>query len=121
MKVVAPKSTGKPGDDLDDDIQPWVQKALNNPDAEVFAFGSGWDDNAAGGHPDPQQYFNPDPSLGIHDIHMNQGDTGQEAQYNGINQDGALFFHFKTDNTWVAMFFKFQNQSTDTDNNGDAK
>jgi len=118
MKVVAPKSNAGPGGDLNDDIDPVVQKAKNNPNAEVFAFGSGWDDNAAGAKPDPQSYFNPNPSLGIHDIHMNQGDTGYEAQYNGRNQDGALFFHFKDTNTWTAMFFKFQNQSTDNDSNG---
>jgi len=118
MKVVAPKSAGNQGDNLNDDIGPWVTKATNNPNAEVFAFGSGWDDNADGAKPDTHPYFNPDPPVGIHDIHMNQGDTGQEAQYNGINQDGALFFYFKDTDTWVAMFFRFQNQSTHTDDNG---
>ncbi|WP_158797168.1 DUF2278 family protein [Pedobacter sp. L105] len=118
MKIVTPKSALGPGDDLNDDIGPWVQKATNNPDAEVFAFGSGWDDNAAGGHPDTQHYFNPNPSLGIHDIHMNQGDSGQEEKYNGIHQDGALFFHFRNANQWVALFFRFQVQEIKTDNNG---
>jgi uncharacterized protein YukJ len=118
MKVVAPKSNTGPGDDLNDDIDPVVQKAKKNPNAEVFAFGSGWDDNAPGAKPDPQIYFKPNPSLGIHDIHMNQGDTGFEAKYNGRNQDGALFFYFKDTATWTAMFFKFQNQSTDNDSNG---
>ncbi|WP_259067092.1 YukJ family protein [Mucilaginibacter sp. X4EP1] len=121
MKVVAPKSAGNDGDNLNDDIGPWVTKATNNPNAEVFAFGSGWDDNAAGGEPDTRPYFSPDPSVGIHDIHMNQGDTGQQAKYNGISQDGALFIYFSDTNTWVAMFFRFQNQSTNTDDNGNVK
>jgi uncharacterized protein YukJ len=119
MKVVPPKAAGGgTQDNLNQDIDPWIQKAKNNSDAEVFALGSGWDDNAPGARPDPRHYFNPDPSLGIHDIHMNQGDTGHEAVYNGIWQDGGLFLHFISANQWVAMFFRFQNQRTQTDNNG---
>jgi uncharacterized protein YukJ len=105
-------------DNLNADIDPWIQKAKNNPDAEIYAFGSGWDDNAPGASPDTQTYFNPDPSLGIHDIHMNQGDTGHEAVNNGAWQDGALFIHFISTGQWVAMFFRFQNQSITTDDSG---
>jgi uncharacterized protein YukJ len=124
MTVVPPKDERGNGDDLNDDIDPVIQKAKNNPDAEVFAFGSAWDDSISG-KPDPTQYFHPNPSLGIHDIHMNQGDTGSEAKYNGVWQDGALLVRFAAndkegkDETWTAMFFRFQNQSTDTDDNGD--
>ena len=119
MKVVPPKKTGSASvDNLNDDIDPWIQQAKNNPDVDVYAFGSGWDDNAPGAHPDPQTYFNPEPSLGIHDIHMNQGDSGHEAQYNGIGQDGALLLHFNQADRWVAMFFRFQNQRTQTDGQG---
>lgn len=125
MKVVPPKGTNGQENDLDDDIGPWIQKAMNNPQAEVFAFGSSWNDSN-GGTPDPHPYFNPDPTKGIHDIHMNQGDTGQEAKYNGIWQDGALFLRFMANangaassaDQWVAMFFRFQNQSINTDING---
>jgi len=118
MVVVEPKNANGEGDDLNDDIGPWINKALNNADAEVFAFGSGWDDNATGGKLDTKAYFNPNPSLGIHDIHMNQGDTGSEAKYNGTYQDGALFIHFISEIKWVAMFFRFQNQNVKTDVNG---
>jgi uncharacterized protein YukJ len=120
MKVVPPKYADGTGPDLNDEINPWIQKANNNNDAEIFAFGSGWDDNGPDAHPENKHYFNPDPSVGIHDIHMNQGDTGREAQYNGTWQDGALFIHFKTDNIWVANFFRFQNQSTQTNDSGNA-
>lgn len=117
MQVVPP--SGGKGASLDNDIDdPWVQKALNNADAEIYVFGSSWDDNAPGSHPDPHQYFHPNPTLGVHDIHMNQGDTGTEAKYNGTYQDGALLFHFITAKQWVAMFFRFQNQSIHTDNQG---
>jgi len=118
MQVVAPKTATTPGEDLNDEIGPWVQKAQNNPDAEIFAFGSSWDDNAAGANADTEVYFNPDPKVGMHDIHMNQGDSGSEGKSNGPNQDGALFFHFISTNQWVAMFFRFQSQSIETDSNG---
>jgi uncharacterized protein YukJ len=133
MKVIPPKQADNDGNDLNDDIDPWMQKALKNPKAEIFAFGSGWDDSTSS-HPDPHKYFNPNPSLGVHDIHMNQGDTGSEAKNNGPGQDGALFIRFIGGvngaagtagaaraagaagaagvDTWVAMFFRFQNQST---------
>ena len=121
MKVVAPQSNDNPaGDNLNGDISPWIDKAMNNDNAEIFAFGSGWDDNAAGSHPETRSYFNPDPSVGIHDVHMNQGDKGQEAHYNGVGQDGALFIYYKDLQQWIAMFFRFQVQSIDTDQNGNA-
>ncbi len=118
MRVVKPASDASPGENLNGDISPWVQKATNNPDAELFVFGSGWDDNAPGSHPVGRKYFNPDPAKGVHDIHMNQGDTGSSAKFNGPGQDGALFFHLKTADLWVAMFFRFQNQHITTDGNG---
>jgi uncharacterized protein YukJ len=114
MRVVEPKAMVGQDDNLNSEIEPLVTEALNNPNMEVFAFGSGWDDNAPGAIPDVQPYFQPNPSKGIHDIHMNQGDKGQEAHFNGTFQDGALFFHYIKENKWVGLFFKFQVQSIKT-------
>ncbi|HWJ25509.1 MAG TPA: DUF2278 family protein, partial [Flavisolibacter sp.] len=58
------------------------------------------------------------PRNGIHDIHMNQGDHGQNSHANGIWQDGALFIDYPDENRWIAMFLRFQSQSTKTDKNG---
>ncbi|MEX8547473.1 MAG: DUF2278 family protein [Mucilaginibacter sp.] len=118
MQVVKPKSDTSPGENLNGDIDPWVQKAKNNPDAEIFAFGSGWNDNLPGSIPDLNPYFTQNPPVGVHDIHMNQGDSGSQAANNGSKQDGALFIYFKTANQWVAMFFRFQNQNIKTDGKG---
>ena len=122
MKTIPPKEQDNDDNDLNDDIDPWIQKAKNNPQAEVFAFGASWDDSTDP-HPDPRKYFNPNPSLGIHDIHMNQGDSGSQAANNGAGQDGALFIRFigaTAADTWVAMFFRFQNQSINTNAQGNA-
>lgn len=118
MKVVAPKTGTQPGQDLNDEIGSVILKAKNNPNAEVFAFGSGWDDSVPSSISDTRHYFASNPSLGVHDIHMNQGDIGSEGKANGRNQDGAFFVYFKNTNTWTAMFFRFQNQSIVTDGNG---
>jgi uncharacterized protein YukJ len=118
MTVLPPKNANGSGPDLNDKIDPWVQKAKNNANAEVYAFGSGWNDSSGTAEPDERKYFTASDSLGIHDIHMNQGDSGSEAKNNGAWQDGALFIHFTDISQWVAMFFRFQNQSIDTDNNG---
>ena len=118
MKAIPPKEASGGGGDLNDEIDPWIQKALNNPAARLFAFGSSWDDSTSS-HPDPTVYWTPNPSLGIHDIHMNQGDSGSEAAGNGTWHDGALFLQFTGDTTtWIAMFFRFTNQSTTTDDKG---
>jgi hypothetical protein len=55
------------------------------------------------------------PANGVHDIHMNQGNTGQFARDNGVRQDGALLLHFPAQFRWVAIFLAFQSQSFHTD------
>jgi uncharacterized protein YukJ len=54
------------------------------------------------------------PELGLHDIHMMQGNTGSFANDNRVNGDGALFIRFKGGET-VALFVRFTTQSTSTD------
>ena len=44
--------------DLNEKIDPWIQQAKNNDNIEVFAFGSGSDDNALpAAHPDVTALF----------------------------------------------------------------
>jgi len=71
----------------------------------IFAFGSAYSDK---GKVD-----------GIHDIHMNQGNPlNNHGSDNGIWQDGALFIHQPTTQTWTAVFIAFQTESWNTDNSG---
>ncbi len=88
-------------------IDHFVQDVLSEEDSILYAFGSGIDDTNQN-----------DEELGIHDIHMNQGnplDGGYEGD-NGVYQDGALFFQYSNDKPWVALFLKFRTQSMKTDN-----
>jgi len=103
-----------PGDnnDLNDKLDLFVQQAIADDDAVIYAFGQHWVD-ASGA----DQYFPEiDPSTGIHDIHMNQGNPkGSYFKDNGIYQDGGLIFHFPSRNRWAAVFTAFQSESFHTD------
>lgn len=100
---------------LKDLLDAHVQKAIDDPEALVFAFGRRW--GPEDGKPD--QVFQFDPGQGIHDIHMNQGSPGAHRNENGISQDGALLLYFPSSQKWMALFLIFQSQSITTDCNGD--
>jgi hypothetical protein len=56
--------------------------------------------------------------LGVHDIHLNQGDPpGQFQHLDAIWQDGGTIIQ-RPDGTWTAFLNKFETQSLSTDNNG---
>ncbi|WP_338871824.1 DUF2278 family protein [Spirosoma sp. SC4-14] len=104
-----------PGEDndLNDKIDLYVKRALNNADATLYAFGETW-----GPETQADQYFHFQPGRGIHDIHMNQGNVGQYVAQDGTWQDGGILIHFASTNRWVALFLAFQSQSFHTDDNG---
>jgi uncharacterized protein YukJ len=89
--------------DLHNEIDDMVVRAINDSQAQFFAFGSKFPD-------------------GIHDIHMNQGNPpGGFSDDNGTFQDGALFAYFPADQRWLAAFIAFQSQSWTTDDQGNPK
>lgn len=97
MKVVPADQDGS-NNDINDLIDFWVQRAIQSNKADIYAFGEPF-----------KQGF------GVHNIHMNQGNSGTFARENGVYQDGALFFHFGDRNSWIALFCAFQSQSFHTD------
>jgi uncharacterized protein YukJ len=111
---MTPLPSDLPGDnnDLNDRLDVYVQQAIHDSDAVIYAFGQHWLD--AGG---ADKYFPTiRPSTGIHDIHMNQGNKpGGFFKDNGVYQDGGLIFHFPSRNRWAAVFTAFQSQVFHTD------
>ncbi|WP_153797268.1 DUF2278 family protein [Foetidibacter luteolus] len=109
MRIV-PTLLGGPNNDLNDIFDAHIQHALDTPGSLVYAFGDRWgpENNAR------DKYFDFLPGNGIHDIHMNQGNSGSHAGDNGIYQDGGLFIHYPDEDRWVAMFLKFQSQVVHT-------
>jgi uncharacterized protein YukJ len=96
--------------ELDDLLDRYVAQAINDEEAIVYAFGSRW-----GPERDKDKIFGFSPGNGIHDIHMNQGNTPSFVRDDGVWQDGALVLHLPSENRWVGIFLKFQSQTWHTD------
>ena len=91
-----------------------IKRAKADQGAVVIAFGEFFRD------PGRDSTFGFSPELGVHDIHMMQGNRGNFADDNRINGDGALFIRF-SDGETVALFVRFTTQSTTTDDRGNPK
>ncbi|MFN8678013.1 MAG: YukJ family protein [Thermomicrobiales bacterium] len=106
----------RPGahNDLSDELLSRVTRAINDPGARVYAWGTRWG---------PEQnsidhIFHFTPGNGIHDIHMNQGNTDEHRHDNGAWSDGAIMFSTDAGRQWCAVFLAFQTQSWETDEDG---
>jgi len=112
MKEVPPDEPGA-DNDLKDKVEDAVVRAVDQAGALVYAFGQKWGPETAR----KDQYFKFLPGNGIHDIHMNQGNSGKYKRDNGVYQDGGLVFQYPN-GRWLAFFLAFQSQSFKTDNQG---
>jgi uncharacterized protein YukJ len=99
-----------PDNDLNEKLDQVVQRAMADEGALVCAFGQRW-----GPENKADAYFGFTPGNGVHDIHMNQGNSARFIQDDGVWQDGGLLFHFPEQNQWTAILLKFQSQSWHTD------
>jgi uncharacterized protein YukJ len=95
--------------DLNDLIDLYIQRAIASSDAVIYAFGEPWEEDKE------DKIFHFRPGKGVHNMHMNQGSSGQFQKDNGVFQDGGLLIHYPSRNQWVAGFFAFQSQSIHTD------
>lgn len=102
--------------DLNELIDSFIQRAIETQ-AVVYAFGEPWGIEQEENKPD--KIFGFEPGRGVHNIHMNQGNSGSFARENGVYQDGGLLIHYPSaegsQDHWVAAFFAFQSQSFHTD------
>lgn len=109
--LLKPLPADLPGDDNDlkDKLESAVVRAMEQDGAFVYAFGDRW-----GPEDKADQYFKFSPGNGVHDIHMNQGNSGKYTKDDGVYQDGALLFDYP-DGKLRVFFFAFQSQDFDTD------
>jgi len=91
--------------ELENNLHNNLKKLLNNNDYRIGTWGMAYSDKKG--------------YIGVHDIHMNQGNPEQFAKENRIWQDGALgIFNIKTKTVELMFFFMFQSQCIKTDDNG---
>jgi uncharacterized protein YukJ len=114
-----PATAPGPDNDLADKLDHFVERAAADPEARVFAFGQRW-----GPEPGvPDKVFGFSPGNGVHDIHMNQGNSQEFRHDDGVWQDGGLLLHYpgstpsgaQGQDQWVAIFLAFQSQAWHTD------
>jgi uncharacterized protein YukJ len=114
-----PATAPGPDNDLADKLDHFVERAAADPEARVYAFGQRW-----GPEPGvPDKVFGFSPGNGVHDIHMNQGNSQEFRHDDGVWQDGGLLLHYpgstpsgtQGQQQWVAIFLAFQSQAWHTD------
>ena len=99
-----------PDNDLNELIHKYIAKAIAMENSVVYAFGEKW-----GPETKRDKYFGFKPGNGIHDIHMNQGNSEKWKNYDGVWQDGGLILHLPDEQKWIAIFLAFQSQCFHTD------
>ncbi|MBP0724107.1 YukJ family protein [Bacillus sp. RG28] len=112
--IPLPATEDGPDNDLNDKVNHYIMEAKNK-NATVYAYGDKFKNENS-----RDKYFHFSPGRGIHDIHMNQGNSTKWAGDDGTWQDGATLIQFEEENRWVGMFLAFQSQSWCTDDEGHA-
>jgi uncharacterized protein YukJ len=109
MRILAGDIAG-PDNDLNEEINRYIQRAITDEEALIYAFGQRW-----GPEDKKDQYFGFKPGNGIHDIHMNQGNVAKYAGDDGVWQDGGILIHTPSNGLWTGIFMAFQSQAWHTD------
>lgn len=116
MKTLPADLEGE-NNDLNDLLNKYIPKAIKE-EATIYIYGSKF-----GPEKKEDKVFHFQPTNGMHNVHMNQGNEdkpGDKKDFsgdNGIYHDGGILIQYK-DNHWVGIFLAFQSQSWCTDNRG---
>ena len=108
MRPLPPDVAG-PDNDLADHLDRHVKRAIADPAALVYAFGERWGPESG----KRDKVFGFKPGNGVHDIHMNQGNSERFRGDDGVWQDGGLLL--RIGDRWVGIFLAFQSQAWHTD------
>ena len=110
MRPLPPEVSG-PDNDLADLLDHYVRRAEHDSQLTAYAFGERWGPESD----TPDKIFGFRPGNGVHDVHMNQGNSARFRRDDGVWQDGGLLLHLATENRWVGIFLAFQSQAWHTD------
>ncbi|MFY9805951.1 MAG: DUF2278 family protein, partial [Pseudonocardiaceae bacterium] len=110
MRLLPPDVSG-PDNDLADLLDHYVHRATGDPQVTAYVFGARFGPEPA----TPDKVFGFLPGNGVHDVHMNQGNSAQFSRDDGVWQDGGLLLHLTAESRWIAIFLAFQSQAWHTD------
>ena len=110
MRLLPPDVTG-PDNDLADLLDHYVLRAIADPQAAAYVFGERWGPEAG----TPDKVFGFRPGNGVHDVHMNQGNSGRSRATTGSGRTGGCCCTSPAEARWVAIFLAFQSQAWHTD------
>jgi uncharacterized protein YukJ len=113
MNLMRPLPHNRPGpdNDLNEKLDAFLDNACEDNQSMIYTFGQKW-----GPIQDKQdKHFGFKPSGGMHDIHMNQGNSSGFRGFDGVWQDGALIVFDARRQKWSAFFLAFQSQARHTD------
>ncbi|MCX6967562.1 MAG: YukJ family protein [Verrucomicrobia bacterium] len=97
------------GTDLNQVLEGIFAGAISDPGCWVYVYGEPWEADAF------DRVFRFQPSRGLHDVHMNQGNDPCHLEQDGCWQDGAVLIEHPRQQRWTGLFLKFQSQSWHTD------
>lgn len=110
MRPLPPDVAG-PDNDLADLLDHYIRRAMADGSARLSVFGERWG-------PEPgaaDKVFGFLPGNGVHDVHMNQGNSERFRGDDGVWQDGGLVLHLPSESRWIGIFLAFQSQAWHTD------
>jgi uncharacterized protein YukJ len=110
MRLLPPDVVG-PDNDLADRLDHFVRRAIGDGQVVAHVFGERFG-------PEPttaDKVFGFLPGNGVHDVHMNQGNSARFRRDDGVWQDGGLLLHLAAESRWVGIFLAFQSQAWHTD------
>jgi uncharacterized protein YukJ len=110
MRLLPPDRQG-PDNDLADLLDHYVQRAIGDDEAVLYVFGQRFGPERG----IADKVFDFEPGNGVHDIHMNQGNSATYRKDDGVWQDGGLLLHYASESRWVGIFLAFQSQAWHTD------
>ncbi|MFD0743486.1 DUF2278 family protein [Phytohabitans flavus] len=110
MRVVPTTAPG-PDNDLGEFLDHYVRRLIDADGGRAYVFGQRWGPE----RDTADKIFGFRPGNGVHDVHMNQGNSGRFTSDNGVWQDGALVLRVPESDRWVAFFLAFQSQAWHTD------
>ena len=98
--TVLPFDVPGPDNDLNEKFEFYVKLAEADPKAIRLRLRPALAGRTQASAPQ-HAYFHPEPDNGVHDIHMNQGNSRRWVKDDGVWQDGAWLLELPSRQTWV--------------------